>query len=141
MIRLAIALAGAAVLVGAGFAGGHKVAGLQEAKRVELCAEGIRQANTEACPKRIIDAFAHLQTRALQETIVYRDRTIPVIIAGASAERAANTAVLAAIEALNNEERTNACATSPAVAARRLQLCDTEGGADCAEPSAGEVPR
>lgn len=88
----------------------------------------------DKCPVPIKNAVDALKLKSAEVQIEYRDRIIPVIARDATEDRARNSAMQADQAALFAQERTNACASSPAFVARREQLCAAVGGADC-EPA------
>lgn len=141
-LKLIAGLLGAAAIASAGYWGGLQYAGHQEEKRVQACAAGLKENDPTRCPTPILDAFSTLQLRASEQTVVYRDRTIPVIVQGQAAQSALQQQETADITAIASEERTRACADSPAVRRRREQLLRDEGPAAVAgdapaDPSAG----
>lgn len=130
----------AAVLLSAGGYATHEWDRAQEAKRMETCAEGIRTSKIDKCPQRIIDAFATIQLQGSEATVEYRDRSIPVIVENQAAVAALQGQLNDALAELASKDKTNACATSPAFATRRLQLCRMYGGKDCpVEPGPGQT--
>jgi len=129
--RVWIALAAAVVALGGAAASGHKLASYQADARVTDCSASITDLTLTKCPVAIQTAFAAVKGQLAVKEVEYRDRTIPVIVNGRAEDRAAREALSAQVDALNQMERTHACAASPAFELRRRQLLlDAEAAAD-----------
>lgn len=103
-----------------------------QATVIPACANSISNDKTGMCPKAIQTAFDAAKLKLAKTEIEYRDRVITVMAQDSNQDRERAYVVQGQVDALNQEEKTNACASSPAMQLRRQQLCNTVGGpADC----------
>ena len=126
-IRLGILIA----LLAAGGAGGHYVAGRQEAGRVERCAADIKERKADRCPTPIQDAFTKLEGDQAQRDVTARDQVIVVQGQSRAADLAALETLRADLAAIAAAPVTAQCAAAPAMEAVREQLCREIGGEGC----------
>lgn len=106
---------------------------------VQPCANDIAKGQANSCPKPIKTAYAAAQLAAAKTALAQRDVTMPVLAHAQTEGRARSQELQAEVSALNEQDRTHACADSPAMRLRREQLCQSAGGPDCVKPD--EVPR
>lgn len=133
-IRLIMLGVAALSLTAAGAAGGHYVAGRQEAKRVENCAADIKDMKVDRCPTGIKDAFSSLELGQAQRDVAAQGEIIVVQGQSRAADLAELERLRGDIAALMAAPVTSQCAAAPAMVALREQLCREVGGEGC-EPS------
>jgi hypothetical protein len=136
MFALLIRFLFMASIAAAGAWGGAKLQHAVDDHQVGVCAGGIRQGNlAKACPSAIADAFATLAAPIAQKEIEYRDKTIPLIVDNGTAARAEADQLRSDLATLQAQDKTHACASTPAFVELRRQLCREAGGKagpDCA---------
>lgn len=139
-MKLWIYLAASAAILASGFGAGYFVRDYQGMQRGEACARGITDGTLVGCRPVITRAFAARAAELAAQDTAVRDDAIASVTQGAQEqviiyrERAADTA------ALNNVERTDQCATSPAFQLRREQLQRYAEGSSSDEPDPAQPP-
>ena len=110
-------------------------------RRIANCAKSVLDQSLTNCPVPIVTAFAAVKEKLKTTEIEYREGTIKVIT-GDQAQTARIAAQQAAdMVALGQQERTNACADSPAFRLRREQLLRDLAPEAAADGQADTAPR
>lgn len=130
--KIYAAIGSVCLLLGAGSAAGHYVAGRQEAGRVSRCAADIKERKTDRCWTGIKDAFATLELGQAQRDVAAQAGIIQEQGRSYAAELAELERLRRDVRALRALPVTQQCASAPAMEAVRQQLCETVGGEGCA---------